>query len=133
MGEKTYRVENVFTGDKINVPEGLIGTYRDATEPTTGKRLYRFTEDVHGYMKLDDGTIKKEVIPADSVHQTSVTGSPFLLPQPGMGKKAKHDERYRRLKKRRQSHLRRSGCCVSETGDVRFVHSWRTFDISLNL
>jgi len=98
MGEKKYRVENVFTRDKITIPERFLETYRDATEPTTGKRLYRFMDDVQGYMNLEDGTIKKEVIPADSVHQTGVVGSSFVLPKPGMEKKAKSDEHYRRVK-----------------------------------
>jgi len=35
MGEKKYRVENVFTRDKITIPERFLETYRDATEPTT--------------------------------------------------------------------------------------------------
>lgn len=100
MGEKTYPVENVFTKERLNVPEGYLGTYRDAVEPYTGKRLYRFMSDVPGYQNLEDGTIKKATIPKDNVHQsTSGVGAPFLLPAAGLKEQAAKDIYTRKLKK----------------------------------
>lgn len=99
MGEKTYRVKNIFTGDKIDVPENLIPSYRDATEEFTGKRLYEFLDDVPGgALKLSDGSIKEYTIPKDRVHETASEHSQFLLPAPGLKERAAKDEHFRKLK-----------------------------------
>ena len=82
MAEKTYPVQNEFSNEIVHVPERLLGQFRDATEPYTGKPLYRFLSDVPGFQNLPDGGIMQSMVPKDRVHETG-ENAPFSLPDPG--------------------------------------------------
>ena len=83
----------------VPVPESQIALYRDARDPTTGAKQYKFLEDIDGFVKLHDGTIKPDKIPADQIDVTALSTSPFILPAKGLKEVAKQNSRYRKMRK----------------------------------